>query len=153
MTKSRHDRLLAALIARLPAERTQWKRDDQIAWLWMMALAFDVVYGPCGAISITPEKDTAAREFAGAAAEAARAPVDHDWSVIGSRRFYVDRDGFAMADGRPIAMDELPSNIILWDERTGSECGDVAAILWRDVGTTRRSLPHGVVLKTAAVAA
>jgi hypothetical protein len=52
-----------------------------------------------------------------------------------------------MGDGRPVAMEDLPADATLWDERTGVECGDVAAILWRDIGTSRRSLPPGVTLK------
>jgi hypothetical protein len=64
-----------------------------------------------------------------------------------SQRFYVDRDGFALGDGKPIAMEDLPAGAILWDERVGIESGDVAAILWRNTGTSRRSLPPGVILK------
>ena len=63
------------------------------------------------------------------------------------RRFYVDHDGFAMCDGRPIGADDLPANAILWDERTGIDRGDPAAILWRDVGASRQTLPPGVVLR------
>ena len=36
---------------------------------------------------------------------------------------------------------------------TGAECGDVATILWRDIGTTRRSLPPGVTLRPVLDAA
>jgi hypothetical protein len=64
-----------------------------------------------------------------------------------AQRFSVDRDGFAMGDGRPVAMDDLPAGVILWDERVGLECGDASAILWRDIGTSRRSLPPGVTLR------
>jgi hypothetical protein len=60
----------------------------------------------------------------------------------------VDRDGFAMGDGKPVAMEEVPAGTILWDERVGIECGDVAAILWRDIGTSRRSLPPGITLRS-----
>jgi hypothetical protein len=155
VTKSRHDRLLAALIAKLPVEKTQWMRDDRIAWMWMMALAFDVVYGPCGGISIMAEEQAAAnaKRDAGAASLPAAAPNDPSPAGRAARRFYVDRDGFAMADGRPITMDELPPNETLWDERPGIDSGDVAAILWRGIGTTRRSLPRGVALKPALDAA
>lgn len=69
------------------------------------------------------------------------------------RRFYVDHDGFAMGDARPIAMEDLPDGATLWDERSGPECGDVATILWRDIGTTRKSLPLGVVFKAAVKSA
>jgi len=141
MTKVKHDRLLAALIAKLPIEIVQWSRADRIAWLRMMATAFDVVYGTCGGVRIVPEE---ARD--GKADQTPTAPphAPAEAALPGApQRFYVDRDGFAMGDGRPVAMDELPAGGTLWDERAGVECGDVAAILWRDVGTSRRSLPPG----------
>jgi hypothetical protein len=145
MTKVKHDRLLAALIAKLPIEIVQWSRADRIAWLRMMAMAFDVVYGPCGGVRIVPEeaRDDKADQTATAPPRAlAEAPP-----LGAPQRFYVDRDGFAMGDGRPIAMEDLPAGATLWDERAGAECGDVAAILWRDVGTMRGSLPPGVILR------
>jgi hypothetical protein len=150
MTKSKHDRLLAALIGKLPAEKTPWRRDDRIAWLWMMALAFDVVYGPCGGIRIEAEE---VREPSIAVAPSrAVAPPGTASDEHTPPRFYIDRDGFAMSDGRPLAIEELPPDAILWDERSGPECGEVAAILWRDIGTTRRSLPPGVNVQPASEA-
>jgi hypothetical protein len=151
MTKAKHDPLLAALIAKLPIETEHWPRDNRIAWLRMMALAFDVVYGPCGGVLIAPD-EAHDRRRAGETDEAATAPhsiFDDVGPPRPPHRFYVDHDGFAMGDGRPIAMEDLPADATLWDERTGMECGDVAAILWRDIGTTRRSLPLGVILKPA----
>ena len=155
MTKARQDRLLAALIAKLPAGQALWRRDQRVAWLRMMASAFDVVYGPCAPVAIAPAD---AREDGPAAGcnDLTACPV----SVAGAlsrpqrsvRRFIVDHDGFAMGDGQPIAMEDLPEGATLWDERTGLECGDVTAILWRDIGTTRRSLPSGVTLKPATEA-
>jgi len=113
-------------------------------------MAFDVVYGPCSGIRVVPEEAHAGGEnqcanarhdvAAGSRAAAQVAPSP-------PHRFYVDRDGFAMADGKPIAMEDLPAGAILWDERVGIECGDVAAILWRDIGTSRRSLPPDVTLR------
>jgi hypothetical protein len=151
MTKAKHDRLLVALIAKLPTEATQWPRADRLVWLQMMAMAFNVVYGPSGGIRVVPEDagagdgDESARVLHQVAAEyrvvAPAAPKSTP------QRFYVDRDGFAMADGKPIAMEDLPAGTILWDERVGIECGDASAILWRDIGTSRRSLPPGVTLR------
>ncbi len=143
MAAAKHDRLLAALIGRLPKPTEPWARDDRVAWLQLMALAFDVVYGPCGGA------DAAVDPADLGAATAATTATDRSAPAT-SRRFHVDHDGFAMADGRPIAMAELPAGATLWDERSGPECGDVAAILWRDVGTARKSLPPGVALKPAA---
>jgi hypothetical protein len=145
MTKRKPDRLLAALIARLPTQVTHWPHADRIAWLQMMATAFDVVYGPCGRVQVVPAdaRDDQADQTATAPHHGASGAALPNTP----RRFYVDRDGFAMGDGRPIAMDDLPTGATLWDERAGVECGDVGAILWRDIGTSRRSLPSTVTLR------
>jgi hypothetical protein len=150
MIKARHDRLLLALIAKLPIEIAQWPRAERIAWLQMMAMAFNVVYGPCGEIRVVPEDASA--DDGGQSANAPRpVPSGHHVTAQAAppapQRFYVDRDGFAMADGKPVAMEDLPAGIILWDERVGIECGDGAAILWRDIGTSRRSLPPDITLR------
>jgi len=156
MTKPKHDRLLAALIAKLPATEP-WPRADRIAWLRMMAMAFDVIYGPSGGVRIAPV-ETGEATRAGQADQAAAAPhhAPAEPAPPGTpQRFYVDRDGFAMgafdngSGAMPIAMEDLPAGATLWDERAGMECGDVAAILWRGIGATRRSLPPGVSLKPA----
>jgi len=39
MAKAKRDRLLVALIAKLPMEAAQWPRADRIAWLQMIAMA------------------------------------------------------------------------------------------------------------------
>jgi hypothetical protein len=152
MKSPTHDRLLAALIAKLPSSTEPWMREDRVAWLRMMAMAFDVVYGPCGEIRIASEAAPAAMAIAPAPVASAAIGATDDTEPAPCR-FYVDHDGFAMADERPIAMEDLPANATLWDERSGIECGDVAAILWRDTGATRRSLPPGVILKAAMHAA
>ena len=154
MSKSRHDRLLAALIGKLPAEPAQWPRADRAAWLRMMAMAFDVVYGPCDGIRVALEDapvDGRGIDDDHAANASHRELMENratpQTTPAVAQRFYVDRDGFAMGDGRPVTMEELPAGAILWDERVGIESGDAAAILWRDIGTTRRSLPPGVTLR------
>jgi hypothetical protein len=162
MNHARHDRLLAALIAKLPAKTTPWPRADRAAWLRMMAMAFDVVYGPGGGICVVVDDARGDGGGAGAMHDALlQQPAEHSAATQAlpgvappdfalprrAQRFYVDRDGFAMGDGRPVAMDDLPAGVILWDERVGLECGDASAILWRDVGTSRRSLPPGVTLR------
>src|SRR5260370_28766995 len=55
MAKAKRDRLLVALIAKLPMEVAPWPRADRIAWLQMIAMALDVVYGPCGGIRVVAE--------------------------------------------------------------------------------------------------
>jgi hypothetical protein len=150
MIKAKHDRLLVALIAKLPTEAAQWPPADRIAWLQMMAMAFNVVYGPCRGIRVISEEDRARDESEGAGMPLhvpAQPEATAQAAPYTPQRFYVDRDGFAMGDGRPIAMEDLPAGAVLWDERIGIECGDPAAILWRDIGTSRRSLPPGVILR------
>jgi hypothetical protein len=150
MPKARHDRLLAALIAKLPTEIARWPRTERIVWLQMMAMAFNVVYGPCSEIRVMPE-DAPAGDGGKSASTSHQASAAHCETAQAAprtpQRFYVDRDGFAMGDGKPVAMEDLPAGTILWDERLGIECGDAAAILWRDVGTSRRSLPPGITLR------
>jgi hypothetical protein len=156
MTRMRHDRLIAALIAKLPADNGHWTREDRIAWLKMMAMAFDVVYGPCGGVRIAPpetEKVEKAGVQAGAGPICSGPPGSTELARDGTPpRYFVDPDGFAMADGRPITTDDLPAGATMWDERSGAECGDPAMILWRDIGTTRRGLPAGVTLRPASQA-
>ncbi len=159
MSRPRQDRLLAALIAKLPVQGGQWPREDRVTWLRMMAMAFDVVYGSCGAVGIAAVRssehmDEAEAAFAdllspSAASVSSKSLESTSSSTDASRRFHVDPDGFAMADGKPITIDDLPPGAILWDER-GAEAGDLSAILWRDIGTTRRGLPAGVTLMPAA---
>jgi hypothetical protein len=152
MTKARHDPLLSALIARLPANAAQWPRVARIAWLQMMAMAFDVVYGPCDRIRVAPEEG---RGDGGGVSDRPEActlfhgPAEHRAPVhpAAAQRFYVDRDGFAMGDGRPVAMEDLPAGAVLWDERVGIECGDASAILWRGIGTSHERLPPDVTLR------
>jgi hypothetical protein len=143
MAKARHDPLIAALLAKLPpGGAAEWQQDARITWLQMMAMAFDAVYGRCGAIVIGAADAPGACTHSSASAHASEAPP-----VPRPRRFYVDHDGFAMCDGRPIGADDLPPDAVLWDERTGIDRGDPAAILWRDIGASRQTLPPGVVLR------
>jgi len=150
MANAKRDPLLVAVIARLPVF-APWPRADRVAWLQMIAMAFDVVYGPCGGIRVVAP-EAACIDDGDQSADAPRhVSTGHGVTAQAApstaQRFYVDRDGFAMGDGRPIALEDLPPGAILWDERVGIECGDVAAILWRDIGTSRRSLPPGVTLR------
>jgi hypothetical protein len=114
----------------------------------MMAMAFDVVYGPCGSMTIGDDRlrDAGVDDGFHDPARSASPPASAELSEV-PHRFYVDRDGFAMADGKPLALEELPPGAVLWDERGGVECGDLTTILWRDIGSTRRSLPPGVALR------
>jgi hypothetical protein len=150
MAKAKRDRLLVALIAKLPIELAPWPRADRIAWLQMIAMALDVVYGPCSGIRVVDEGahgDEAGRSANTPRPGSASHHVTAQTAPRTPQRFYVDRDGFAMGDGKPVTMEDLPAGTILWDERVGIDCGDAVAILWRDIGTSRRSLPPGIILR------
>src|SRR5260370_31642341 len=122
MGKGEGDGLLVALIAKLPMEAARWPRADRIAWLQMIAMALDVVYGPCGGIRVVAEG--AHGDEAGHGANAPR-PVSAGHHVTAPAaphippRFYVDRDGFSMGGGKPGALEDLPAGTILLDQPVG----------------------------------
>ena len=108
MPKARHDKLIAALIAKLPAPTdgtAQWQQEDRITWLQMMAMAFDAVYGRCCSIAIAAD----VAQPVGANSAPSVPPPCPETEPRRPRRFYVDHDGFAISDGRPIGIDDLPS--------------------------------------------
>src|SRR5260370_36053260 len=111
MGKGEGDGLLVALIAKLPMEAARWPRADRIAWLQMIAMALDVVYGPCGGIRVVAEGTQG--DEAGHSAKAPR-PVSagHQGTAQAPppapRSVYVGRHRFASAAARPVSMRELP---------------------------------------------
>src|SRR5258707_10574443 len=112
MAKAKRDRLLVALIARLPMEVAQWPGADRIAWLQMIAMALDVVYGPCGGIRVVAEGTHG--DEAGHSANAPRpVPAGHHVTAQAAppppQRFYVDPHGFAIGGGKPGAIGGLPA--------------------------------------------
>src|SRR5260370_17126613 len=111
MGKGEGDGLLVALIAKLPMEAARWPRADRIAWLQMIAMALDVVYGPCGGIRVVAEGTHG--DEAGHGPNAPR-PVSAGHHVtpqaapLPPQRFFVDRAGFSMADPKPVPTWALP---------------------------------------------
>src|SRR5258708_5264659 len=151
MAKAKRDRLLVALIAKLPMEVAQWPRADRIAWLQMIAMALDVVYGPCGGIRVVAEGAHGDEPRHSASAPRLVSEGHHVTAPAAPhipQRFYVDRDGFAMGDGKPVAMEDLPPSTIVGEERAVMEGGARAAIFGRDMGRSRRSLPPGITLRS-----
>jgi hypothetical protein len=157
--------LIRALVAELPLPaKDGFPGSARESWIAMARHAFDVVYG----VAMAEKNIPAVRDLGAWAVEPkatelemferlgeVRGPVKVQYPADGTRRFYVDHDGFAMIDGQPLAFNDLPSIVTLWDERVGYDAGDVSAILWKDVGTVKMPLPPGVrlVLVTAKDAA
>jgi hypothetical protein len=138
--------LIRALVAELPLPaKDGFPGSARESWIAMARHAFDVVYGMASSpvqayVAIDPPL------LPGELFGEALGPIKVQYPADGPRRFYVDHDGFAMIDGQPLAFNELPSIVTLWDERVGYEAGDVTAILWKDVGTVQMPLPPGVRL-------
>jgi hypothetical protein len=115
------DPLLAAIIAKLPAASSGWPVEQRKAWLHMMEMAFDVVYGPSDAkaapVSIDPP-----RTAVGVAMGVAHAGFD----------YYVDPEGEVLN-----AIDNsnvLPSDVgdeMIYDYRRGP-ARDRATVIWAD---------------------
>jgi hypothetical protein len=58
------DPLIAALIQKLPpANTTDWKVQDRVMWLQMIAMAFQMAYGAVEMIEIKTSDQTAARSY------------------------------------------------------------------------------------------
>jgi hypothetical protein len=116
--KPQLDPLLAALIARLPRSNRQWPTKDRAAWLGMMEMAFDVVYGGERGGSMTDIPVIIHPKANGA--EPVK-PADEP-------AFYIDREGYArMAGGERIDAHQVDG--LLFDMRGE---GDLGAIVWAD---------------------
>lgn len=129
------DPLLAALIGKLPPGGP-FPGEQRAAWLKMMGMAFDVVYGVAedmpnflGVVSgpVGGNMRPASAPLAPAAAPARAKHVGHD--------FYIDEGGCALnAAGVPVLIEDVPPDTIIFDYRpvvTG-EFRDVASIAWAD---------------------
>jgi len=121
------DTLVAALIWKLPRAGESFDAAARSKWLEMMAMAFDVAYGPADAAG---EGDLAQiRRLASAGAPLiAAAPKK---PLPRPPRFYVDRDGYARKE--PGNVQIMPHDLngdTLFDDR--GEHGDLGAIVWAD---------------------
>jgi len=114
------DPLLASIIAKLPAASTAWPAERRQAWLKMIAMAFDVVYGPEGDIAIGAGEEPTAANFA------------PDPRAATETRCFIDRDGYARGPtGERIRPNQVTGR--LYDQR--GEDGDLGAIIWADGST------------------
>lgn len=132
--------LIAAVVWQLPREGAAFSAEQRTAWLKMMAMAFDVAYGPVDPVLVAMR---AGADQATAAAPAAAAPsrvahAGHD--------FYIAADGTACnAAGEPVLMSDVPADTMIFDYREVSgEFRDTAGIRWADGATGTRGVPEGV---------
>ena len=118
MPKAKSDPLIAALIARLPANGVEWPTDQQLAWLRLMAMAFGTVYG-----------GDAAQQFgqAGSATFKPLALVPRPKKP--EHRFIIDEKGYARkGTGERVMPDQVDGE--MFDKR-GID-GDMRTIIWAD---------------------
>src|SRR5260370_38764207 len=111
MAKAKRDRLLVALIAKLPMEVAPWPRADRIAWLQMIAMALDVVYGPCGGIRVVAEGthgDEAGHNPKPPRPVSAGPPLTRQTPPPRPQRFYLGAYGFAVGAAPPAPSGALP---------------------------------------------
>lgn len=145
------DPLLAALIGKLPETAKPWARADRVAWLKMMAQAFDVVYGLEGTIEVpkmVPDIGTFSLEpgainlidrKTGKIVQPTRqAHAGHD--------FYIAKDGTACrADGSPVAMSDIPADEMIFDYRPiAGGFRDRDGITWADGSQGIEGIAPGV---------
>lgn len=133
------DPLLAALIGKLPAvpagAKVVWPGDDREAWLNLMRLAFDVVYGRGegdgrGAVVDMPSDFKLAAVSAAAPAPDAM-PAEFQRFPVG--RFYVEADGTAKSPrGNDAHFETIPIGTVLLDYRAPGASMQLATIIWAD---------------------
>lgn len=123
MAKAKLDPLLAALIAKLPPQGSQWSDAQQLAWLNLMALAFGSVYGG----EVTKLVGPSAPQAAGVTPTVA--PAKPATPKKPNYPFYIDETGYARSSkGKRVTASEVTD--VLYDLR-GID-GDVNAIIWAD---------------------
>jgi hypothetical protein len=127
------DPLLAAMIAKLPpVPRNSWPADHRAAWLQMMGMAFDVVYGP--AVSFAESLSTLSvtnfalkHQTTGNGSVAAMPSPDH-----AGFDYYVDQTGNVCdaIDGLGVTAEAVGDEMI-YDYRRGA-ARDRSTIIWAD---------------------
>lgn len=134
------DPLIGALLAKLPAAGTAWPREQQVAWLRMLAMALEVTYPGGEGLASALELPAFLPAKAAAAMQPASAPEPPRPPAKPRPPFVIDLQGHARNErGEPVLPEDV--NDIMVDER--GELGDLAAIVWAD-GTT--GIPKGMQL-------
>lgn len=132
--------LVAALIGSLPAIGASFPAEQRADWLKMMAMTFNLAYGPAEDIP----------DFLGATHSKAAAlqgddpPATKPKKIVGNEppRYYIAKDGRALQDpgAKPLTVNDIPRDETLWDERPlGMK--DLDTIIWADGTWPPGSLP------------
>lgn len=141
------DPLLSAVICKLPGPNEDFPRARREAWLTMMAMAFDVAYGPLGEPIVLPSLGEAKAAIAAVTEHGAApaAPVVPRQAHAG-HGFYISSDGTACnAEGTPVLVSDIPGDEMVFDYRpvTG-DFRDTAGISWADGHRGTKGLAPGV---------
>lgn len=144
------DPLMAAVVWKLPKTGTEFSAEQRVAWLKLMAMAFDVAYGALEqsapellAHAIGAQRDPPVlvpRELVSAAPTAAPPPKHAGYD------FYVTLDGTVCdAKGNPVLVGDVPADETIFDYRpvTG-DFRDVAGLTWADGSQGTQGLAPGV---------
>lgn len=127
------DSLIAAVIAKLPAEGKPFPGEARGNWLRMMAMALDVAYGVAEDMpSFLPPRPMLAGAAVAAAIDPARAPRPRQ--AHAGHSFYIGKDGTACnADGEPVLASDVPGDEMIFDYRPISgDFRDLDTIVWAD---------------------
>jgi hypothetical protein len=141
----KRDPVIAALIAKLPAEAAEFSRALRVNWLRQVAMAFDGAYGVQAPITVDQniplQKDPPLMDLPNPIA-ARPAPIAGPAEV----RYFIDADGFARKDpgGVRIKPHEVPDGAILEDEREGE--GELDTIKWADGPWPVAAWPHPLTI-------
>ncbi len=132
----KRDPVIAALIAKLPAEGGQLNRAQRANWLRQVAMAFDGAYGVLPAIAIDASAETiisgGPAKVSSIQEPSAPPPPISAAAEPDEIRYYVDAEGFARKEPgrtriRPV---EIPNGCELEDERVDDDSLDT--IKWAD---------------------
>jgi hypothetical protein len=150
------DPLLAALIGKLPASGSSWSIEQRTAWLKMMWMAFDVVYGAGGEVIEMP--DFLERPAVTAAPRPALVPdkpkvkPDGVYAAanlgkprVADQRYLIDIDGVAFGPGGQVDAKDIPSGEMVWDFRAGEQ--DLSNVVWASGHVEQHALPALIVMK------
>jgi hypothetical protein len=142
------DPLLAAIIAKLPAAGEDFTPAAREAWLQLMAMGFDLVYGGAAGGGMSsqhlsrsigqraPAKTAPAAKAGKAKPRSGKPPLPK----VPMPEFYIDKDGYARNErGDRVKPGDVAG--ILTDFRGAS--GDLATIIWAD---GKRGIPRGMQL-------
>lgn len=149
----KRDPVIAALIAKLPAENGRMNRAQRVNWLRQTAMAMDGAYGIELPIAIDSAAETnssggAVTDLPNILAAKPPAPIAAA-AETDEVRYFVDERGFARKEPGNVRIrpPDVPSNVLLEDEREGE--GDLDTIKWADGEWPVAAWPHALTVVKA----